>query len=97
MIRNLLAIGATIAFFATFASAIAGSYFFLRSCLNRSSDGPRRWLVKMNRFNAILFPDELSPTGQQYRVRYLMALIATLCSGLILTALAVALAMTRSN
>ncbi|MBB4395943.1 hypothetical protein [Bradyrhizobium sp. ERR14] len=91
MVRNLLAIGTVIAFFATIASAAAGSYFGIRAALNVAPDGPRRWIVKVWRLNAILFPDELSASGQQYRLRYLRALIAVLCSGAAMAAFAIAL------
>jgi hypothetical protein len=91
MVRNLLLLGTFVVFFATMVSAAVGSYFGIRAVLNIAPGGPRRWTVRVWRLNAVLFPDELSASGKRYRLRYLRALIVTLCSGVALAALAVAL------
>ena len=91
MVRNLLLLGTVVVFFATMVSAVVGSYFGIRAALNIAPGGPRRLTVRVWRLNAVLFPDELSASGKHYRLRYLRALIATLCSGVALAAFAVAL------
>jgi hypothetical protein len=91
MIRNILLLFTVAAFFATMASALTGSYFTIRAVLNIAPGGPRRWTVRLWRLNAVLFPDELSETGQQYRARLLRSVMATLCSGGALVMFAVAL------
>jgi hypothetical protein len=95
--RNLLGICIVIVFLVTFVTVLVASYFFLRAAFNRSPDGPRHWLVKINRFNAVLFPGELSPVGRRYRALWLKTLIISLCSGALLVGLAIGLAMTKSN
>ena|SRR5665811_546045 len=97
MIRNLLAICAFAAGLATFASAMMATYFHFRAIANITAGGPRRWIVKMNRLNAVLFPDELSPIGLQYRARCLRALTACLCSTAIMAATALVLGLTKPN
>jgi hypothetical protein len=95
MVRNLLLLGTVVVFFATIVSAVVGSYFGIRAVLNIAHGGPRRWIVRVWRLNAVLFPDELSASGKHYRLRYLRALIATFCSGVALAAFAVALYNTK--
>ena len=94
MTRNLLVVCTVVASLATFASAITGSYFAIRAILNIGPGSPRRWIVRVWRLNAVLFADELSVIGRQYRTRYLMAAIATVCAGAIWVTLALALALT---
>ena len=79
MIRNLLAIFAFASCLAVFASAAVATYFHFQAIANIPAGGPRRRIVKVNRLNALLFPDELSPIGLQYRVRCLRTLTACLC------------------
>jgi hypothetical protein len=43
------------------------SYLSVRASLNRKPDAPYRWLVARNRLNAVLFVDQLSENGLQYR------------------------------
>ena len=95
MIRGLLGICTIVAFMATFIALIVGSYFAWRAALNPASEGPGRKIVRLNRFNALLFADELSPIGQAYRARYLKTLTIALCFGTGLVALAISLALTN--
>jgi hypothetical protein len=37
---------------------------------NRLPAAPRRWLVVLKRYNAILYPDQLSAEGLVWRVRW---------------------------
>ncbi|SHG39761.1 hypothetical protein SAMN05444169_2219 [Bradyrhizobium erythrophlei] len=78
MIRNLLAIFAFASCLTVFASAAVATYFHFQAIANIPAGGPRRRIVKVNRLNALLFPDELSPIGLQYRVRCLRTLTAPL-------------------
>jgi len=93
--RTLLTMFVIIAFLGTIVSAIMASYLGVRASANIATGGPHRWIVKVNRLNAVLFADELSPAGQQYRRRYLKATVATVCSIAVLAVLAFALALTK--
>jgi hypothetical protein len=97
MIRNLLAICAFAAGLATFASAMAATYFLFRAIANTSASGPRRWIVKMTRLNAVLFPDELSPIGLHYRASWVRASTALWCSIVIMLAMVLGLELTKPN
>src|SRR4051812_32772709 len=50
------------------ASIFVGSYFWIRASLNRRHPS-RRWYVHANPLNAVLFKDELSPQGLEYRAK----------------------------
>ena len=97
LMRTALAICAFVSLSATFASIVAGTYFFFRTSTQIAAGSPRRWIVKVNRFNAVLFPDELSPVGRQYRSRYLKAVAAALCSMAVFALTALALELTKPN
>lgn len=97
MIRNLLAICTFAACLAAFASAVVGTYFHFRAIANIAAGGPRRWIVKVNRLNAVLFPDELSAIGLQYRASCLRALTACLCFVAVMAATALVLGLTKPN
>ena len=95
MIHSLLGTCTIVAFMATFISLIVGSYFGSRAVLNPATEGPRRKIVRLNRLNALLFADELSPIGQVYRARYLKTLRTALCFGTGMVALIILLALTN--
>src|SRR5258708_39155092 len=97
MIRNLLAICAFATCLAAFASAVVATYFHFRAITNIAAGGPRRWIVKVNRFNALLFLDELSALGLQYRARCLRALTTCLCFVAVMAATALVLGLTKPN
>jgi hypothetical protein len=50
-------------------------------------------MVRLFRFNALLFADELSPIGQVYRARYFKSLTIALYFGTGMVALAISLAL----
>jgi hypothetical protein len=97
MIRNLLAICTFAACLAVFASAVVGTYFHFRAIANIAAGGPRRWIVKVNRLNAILFRDELSPVGLQYRARCIQALTACVCFVVVVAATVIILGRAKPN
>jgi hypothetical protein len=97
MLRNLLAVCTFAAGLAAFASAVVGMYFHFRAIANIAAGGPRRWIVKVNRANAVLFPDELSGIGLQYRASCFRALIAGLCFVAVMAATALVLELTKPN
>jgi hypothetical protein len=65
-------------------SLIAGSYFWIRASLNRRPGPSQRWYVTGNPLNAVLFRDELTPRGLEYRTKAFRAQIIALISIVIL-------------
>jgi hypothetical protein len=97
MIRNLLAICAFATGFTAFASAGVATYFHFRAIANIASGGPRRWIVKVWRLNAILFPDELSPAGLQFRTRCVRAMTVCLWCVAVMATTVLVLGLTKPN
>lgn len=58
---------AIIAWFGIMVSLLIMGYAAFRAGFNLAEERPRRWLVDMNRFNAIWFSDQLSQKGMHYR------------------------------
>jgi hypothetical protein len=48
---------------------------YARTCaaFNLASDRPFRWSVVLSRYNAVWYPDQLSPKGLRHRALYLRA------------------------
>lgn len=62
---------------------IVGSYFWIRASLNRRHPS-QRWYVHTNPLNAVLFKDELTPLGLEYRARAFRAQMITLIAIVVL-------------
>jgi hypothetical protein len=78
------------------AAMIVGSYFWIRASLNRRRPS-QRWYVHTNPLNAVLFKDELTPQGLEYRAKAFRAqLIALISLGVLAVASAI-LDLTKAN
>ncbi|MET4390956.1 putative membrane protein YedE/YeeE [Bradyrhizobium sp. F1.4.3] len=79
-----------------FASMCVGSYFWIRASVNRRHPS-RRWYVHTNPLNAVLFKDELTPQGLEYREKAFRAHKITLISIAIFTVGSIILDLTKAN
>jgi hypothetical protein len=70
MIRGLLFLAALIAWLSTVTSMIAIAVCAIAAARNRLPAAPRRWIVALNKYNAILYPDQLSANGLEWRARW---------------------------
>jgi hypothetical protein len=77
--------GCAMAIFAI--SLVVGSYFWIRASFNRHPGLSRRWYVTGNSLNAVLFEDELTPRGLEYRTKAFRALLIALISIVVLSLL----------
>lgn len=94
--RMVTAIFAGCVMVAAIASMLVSSYFSIRASLNRRRPS-RRWYVRMNPFNAVLFEDELMPEGLKYRTKSFRAMRVALISLAALMAAVTILGLTRTN
>jgi hypothetical protein len=69
MFRNLISYLAILCWVAFGASMLVSAYFSVRASINRNPGEARHWLVRSNPFNAVYFPDELSPVGLAFRAK----------------------------
>lgn len=94
--RSAVFICAGCAIVVAIASMFVGSYFGIRASQNRRPDS-RRWLVRANPLNAVLFKDELTPEGLKYRTKaFRMQRIAFISIALFVAGVAI-LALTETN
>jgi hypothetical protein len=70
MIRGLLFFGALIAWLTMVTSMFAIVVCAIAAERNRLPAAPRHWIVALNKYNAICFPDQLSAKGLVYRARW---------------------------
>jgi hypothetical protein len=70
-IRNILAVGAVIAWLVCAASMLGMMYYAFRARYHRAPDAPNRWIVSVNPFQSIWFADQLSARGLEYRAIYI--------------------------
>ena len=78
------------------ASMIAGSYFWIRACLNRRRPS-QRWYVYANPLNAVLFKDELTPQGLEYRAKAFRAQMYALISIAVLAVASAMIELSKAN
>lgn len=71
MIRRVLLLAALIAWLTMVASMFAIFVCGFAAAGNRLPSAPRRWLVALNKYTAIWFPDQLSTKGLAYRGRWI--------------------------
>ena len=71
MIRGLLFAGALIAWLTALISMFAILVCGFAAARNRLTSAPRHWIVALNKYNAIWFPDQLSAKGLAYRARWI--------------------------
>jgi hypothetical protein len=71
MIRGVLFLAALIAWLTMVASMFAIFVCGFAAARNRLPSAPRHWIVALNKFNAIWFPDQLSTKGLAYRGRWI--------------------------
>jgi hypothetical protein len=69
MLEKIFFSAAALSWLSFIASMFTASYFGVRASLNRNPGKSHRWLVRINRFNAVYFPDELSPIGLEFRAK----------------------------
>jgi TRAP-type C4-dicarboxylate transport system permease small subunit len=77
-------------------SLVVGSYFWIRASLNRRRPS-QRWYVHTNPLNAVLFKDELTPHGLEYRGKAFRAQMIALISIAVLTVASAILDLTKVN
>jgi hypothetical protein len=70
MIRGVLFLAALIAWLTAVTSMIAIAVCAVAAARNRLPAAPRLWLVEMKKYNAILYPDQLSANGLAWRARW---------------------------
>ena len=78
------------------ASMVVGSYFWIRASLNRRRPS-RRWYVHTNPLNAVLFKDELTPQGLEFRAKAFRAQMITLISIATLMVAYIIIELTKAN
>jgi hypothetical protein len=91
--RMALAICVGCAMVVAIASNFVGFYFWIRASLNRRRPS-LRWYVHTYPLNAVLFKDELTPHGLEYRAKAFRAQMVTLISIALLTVASVILGLT---
>ena len=94
--RTGLAICVGCAMVVAIASMVVGSYFCIRASLNRRRPSRRRY-VHANPLNAVLFKDELTPQGLEYRAKAFRAQMLTLISIAMLMVTSIILELTKAN
>ncbi len=82
MLKNLIFYWAILSWVAFMASMLASAYFSVRASINRNPGESRHWLVRINPFNAVYFPDELSPVGLAFRAKSFRAAKVMLVSAI---------------
>jgi hypothetical protein len=82
---------------AAIASMIVGSYFWIRASFNRRPGRSQRWYVRVNPLNAVLFKDELTPQGLEYRAKAFRAQRIVFVSIAILVVASTILDLTKPN
>jgi hypothetical protein len=65
--RTALAVALGIAMPTSIAMAFCSAYHTIRAAYCRRTDAPFRWIVALNRINAVLFADQLNEVGLQHR------------------------------
>ena len=70
MIRGVLFLAALIAWLTMVTSMIAIAVCAIAAARNRLPTAPRHWLVELKKYNAILYPDQLSANGLEWRARW---------------------------
>jgi hypothetical protein len=70
MVRGLLFLAALIAWITMVTSMIAITVCAIAAARHRLPAASRRWLVALKKYNAILYPDQLSAEGLVWRVRW---------------------------
>lgn len=94
--REALAICVGCVTLVAIASTIVGSYFWIRATLNRRRPS-QRWYVHTNPLNAVLFKDELTPEGIEYRAKAFRAQMIALISIALLTVASAVLDLSKTN
>jgi hypothetical protein len=85
--REALAVCAGCAMAVFAISLVVGSYFWIRASFNRRPGPSQRWYVTGNSLNAVLFEDELTPRGLEYRAKAFRAVLIAVISIVILSLL----------
>ena len=67
MLRTSLLIIAGIAWLVLMGSMLPMMYYMARGAYSRVSDAPYRWVIHINPYTAIWFPDQLSEEGLKFR------------------------------
>ena len=94
--RAALAICVGCVMLVAIAAMIVGSYFWIRASINRRRPS-QRWYVHTNPLNAVLFKDELTPQGLEYRAKAFRAQRIALISLGVLAVASVILDLTKAN
>jgi hypothetical protein len=71
MIRGILFFGALIAWLTLLTSMLVILVCAFAAARNRLPSAPRHWIVALNKFSAIWFPERLSAKGLVYRARWI--------------------------